>query len=58
MAVSKENVLVGNHGNPILECCQLPMEAKSLGTYNEYLVLSLLLLCNRPNEQKNTHITC
>ena len=32
MAVSKENVLVGNHGNPVLEFCQLHMEAQSLGT--------------------------
>ena len=43
MAVSKENVFNGNHGNPnpVFECCHLQMEAQTLGTLNKYLVLLL-----------------
>ena len=41
MAVSKENMLIGNHDNPILECCQQHMEIQSLGTWYRYFVLLL-----------------
>ena len=41
MAVSKENVLIGNYDNPILECCQLHMEIQSLGTRYRYFGLLL-----------------